>query len=69
MSLTPAISRLTTSQYKARLITKINEVITGNGKDQLTTTDFDILYELTIEELMDTENEIVKHFSKLKTIE
>lgn len=50
---------------KIRLIRAINDELVGADHEPLSTDDFDVLYELTIDELEQTRTEVKKHMKKL----
>jgi hypothetical protein len=54
------------TRSKVRMITEINDMLTGNGQKQLCTRDFDLLYGMDIDELLFAQKEIEEQLRELK---
>jgi len=50
---------------KAQVISSINDILVKFNKEPLNTNDFDILYDLSIDELYNAQEEVRKHLHML----
>ncbi len=62
------MSRISNQQHKVKIITSINEKLTKSGQLPLSTEDFEVLYDLDVDELMNARFEIEQQLEKLKEL-
>lgn len=50
----------TKREIKVDLIQEINKILTGRGKPPISPRDFDILYDMSVKELLSVKRELIK---------